>query len=145
MNNKYSELSKSNKSDRGVILFDSTCVMCLGIVRFLLKHNKKENLFFTSIDSLRAKELKLQFGIQPDYRDSLIFIYQDNCFMKSAGSFQICKQLDTPLNWLYYLSFLVIKPIGDWFYDLISKNRLLFNKNRDTCNPINPEHQFRFI
>lgn len=126
-------------------MFDSHCLMCHQVVQFLLKHNQKQNLLFTALDSPKAIDLKINFGIDPFFKDSMIYIFEESVYMKSAGLFEICQQLDWPFKWLYYLKFATIKPFGDWIYDIISKNRYIFNRENNSCSIMLPEQEGRFI
>ena len=43
--------------NRTIIFIDGYCNLCNGLVRFLVKADKKETLYFTSLDSLFSQTL----------------------------------------------------------------------------------------
>lgn len=84
-----------------------------------------------------AKQLLLNKAIDKKQIDSIIFIVNEKIFLKSDAAIEIAKQLNGYPYYLKYFQF-IPKPIRDFVYDLIAKNRYrLFGK---TCS-LQPPNQ----
>jgi len=51
----------NNFNGKSIILFDGVCNLCNSSVNFIIKHDKKEQFIFASLQSDAAKEILLQF------------------------------------------------------------------------------------
>ncbi len=124
------ELPKHKK----IILFDGVCNLCDNFVHFVIKNDSKNIFLFVSQQSDLGKQILKQFIYSSAYLDSVVL------YDVESGVFSIkSKALDIILKDIQKLSFitLVLKflPlfIGDYFYDLVAKNRYLLFGKKETC------------
>jgi predicted DCC family thiol-disulfide oxidoreductase YuxK len=119
-----------------IVLFDGICNLCNASVRFISRHDKDSKIQFASLQSEMAKELLSKLAIDPYKLDSIIFISNEKIFFKSNAAIEIAKLLNGFPHYLKYFQF-IPRPIRDFVYDLIAKNRYrLFGKScsLDTSN-----------
>jgi predicted DCC family thiol-disulfide oxidoreductase YuxK len=114
-----------------IVLFDGICNLCNASVRFITRHDKNNTIQFASLQSETAKEILSQLNIDSQKIDSIIFISNEKMFIKSDAAIEIAKLLHGFPRLLKYFQF-IPRPIRDFVYDLIAKNRYrLFGK---TCS-----------
>lgn len=122
----------NNSKNKSIILFDGVCNLCNSSVNFIIKHDKKEQYLFASLQSDAAKEILLQFDIKKIPFDSILLIYEDKIYEKSTAAILISKHLTNGYQLLYGL-IIVPKFIRDSFYSLVAKNRYNWFGKRQTC------------
>jgi len=132
------------KSSHPVVLFDGICKLCNGSVRFLLAYNRKANLRYAPLQSIKAKELLKRFNWEEKSMDSLIFIEEDKVYIKSEAAFKISKHLTYPWKAIYYFRYFP-KRLCDWFYDFIAKNRYTWFGKKSSCMIPGEEWKDRFL
>jgi predicted DCC family thiol-disulfide oxidoreductase YuxK len=108
-----------------IVLFDGICNLCNASVRFITRHDRNSRIAFASLQSETAKQLLLKMNIDSQKIDSIIFISNEKMFIKSDAAIEIAKQLN---GFPHYLKFFQVipRPIRDFVYDLITKNRYRF-------------------
>lgn len=125
-----------------IILFDGDCHFCNQNIQFIIKRDP--NVFF-SFASLQSKVGKKLFSSHlSTHVDSLILIEQDQVYTKSTAALRISKRLNGIWK-LFYILILVPKPIRDFFYDIIAKNRLNWFGQAKTCLIPNQVNKQRFL
>ncbi len=105
------------------VYFDATCKLCSGAVDFIRRHQR------------------VSFGFVPlhvsEFRDeesgSLIYLEKGKYFRRSDAVFKIARQLKWPYSWLYVL-IIVPRPLRDWVYNFVSRNRYRWFGRCETCH-----------
>lgn len=121
-----------------IVLFDGICNLCNASVRFITRHDKNNTIQFASLQSETSKELLLKMNIDSQKIDSIIFISNEKMFIKSDAAIEIAKLMDGFPRLLKYFQF-IPRPIRDYVYDMIAKNRYrLFGK---TCSLQTPNQK----
>ncbi|MEN8929521.1 MAG: DUF393 domain-containing protein [Flavobacteriales bacterium] len=120
------------KSQNPKLLFDGDCKFCNFWVQFIQKKKTKNDFIFLPLQSEKGRELLLQFHIDSTV-DSVVYIWKDKAHIKSNAAFQIIKQFGYLWHTLL-LFWLLPKPLRDWAYDLIAKNRHKFFSAKNECD-----------
>lgn len=127
-----------------ILFFDGVCNLCSSSVQFVLKHNKKGNIQFASLQSQFAKQRLKSFNLPKDYLQSLVLIESEEIYIKSDAALRISKHLSG--IWSIGSVFLIIpKFIRDAAYDLIAKHRYKWFGKAETCWIPKPEWKERFM
>ena len=119
-----------------IVLFDGICNLCNASVRFITRHDRNSSIAFTSLQSETAKQLLLKMNFDSQKIDSIIFISNEKIFIKSDAAIEISKLLNGFPSYLKYFQF-IPRPIRDFVYDLIAKNRYRFFGKTCTLQPPN--------
>ena len=115
-----------------ILLFDGYCNLCNSSVQFVLKHEKKPDLYFISLQSDKGIELLKQYHINPLEIDSLILIQNKIVYSKSSAALRLAPYLKGLYPLLYAL--LIIPPfIRNTIYDYIARNRYKWFGKSDSC------------
>lgn len=126
-----------------VILFDGECNFCDSSVQFIIKRDKKALYKFAAIQSAVGQEILRKHNV-PTNIDSFILVDGEQCYYKSSAVLRICKNLTVSWKLFYYL-LIVPRPIRDYFYNIVAKNRYKWFGKKDSCMLPSPEIRKRFL
>jgi len=123
----------SNAIDtKPILLFDGYCNLCNNSVQFVLKHEKKTDLYFSSLQSDKGIELLKRHHINPSEVDSLILIQNNFVYNKSSAALRLTPYLKG-LYPLFYTLLIVPPFIRNAVYDYIARNRYKWFGKSDSC------------
>src|SRR5690625_816257 len=126
-----------------IILFDGYCSFCSDAVQFIIKRDPHHLYQFASLQSEVGKQLLSKYS-NSLREDSLVYIDNQKLHMGSSAAFHICKNLTG--FWKFLYSFIIIpKPIRDFFYRLVSKNRYRISHVKNRCYLPSPGDRKRFL
>lgn len=127
-----------------IILFDGVCNLCNGLVQFVIRHDKHSAFTFGSLQSGEGQALLREKGLPTDDFDSFVFLKGNKVYLKSTGALHVLKDLGGAWRVLY--AFIIIpRPIRDFIYGVIAKNRYSFFGRRESCMLPTPDLQKRFL
>ena len=126
-----------------IILFDGDCNFCDQSVQFIIKRDKHAVYKFASIKSDVGQALLKKHQI-PSSVDSLILIEYDAYYIKSTAALNICRKLAGGWKLLYSLLF-IPKPLRDYIYSIVAKNRYKWFGKNDSCVLPSPDIKNRFL
>jgi predicted DCC family thiol-disulfide oxidoreductase YuxK len=118
--------------NKTILLFDGYCNLCHSSVQFILRHEKNNSIYFTSLQSPIGIEILNQYSINPNKIDSLVLIQKNKAYIKSSAALRVTKYL----KGLYPIAFsLLIIPsfLRNWVYDYIAKNRYKWFGKMSSC------------
>ncbi len=121
-----------SKKIQSIILFDGVCNLCNSSVQFVLKHDKKKRFLFSSLQSDAALKLLLQLNVKNSKLDSIVLIEGNKIYDKSTAALRIAKELN-PLWNIFFIFIIIPKPIRDFIYDFIAKNRYKWFGKKNSC------------
>lgn len=127
--------------DAVVVVFDTDCVLCSALVRFLLRHERDRRMVFVKAWTVRGLSLASSHGLsRADLRDTFLVIENGRPLVRSAATLALLKRLKAPWRWLRGLRMLLPRNVRDWLYDEIAQNRYsLFGFRRDCFVPSGAE------
>lgn len=118
--------------NKTILLFDGYCNLCHSSVQFVLKHERRQELYFTSLQSPVGIEILKHYKIDANKIDSLVLIEKNIAYTKSSAALRLGKYL----KGIYLLgyAFIIIPPfIRNGVYDFIAKNRYKWYGKQDSC------------
>ena len=130
-------------SDPPVFLFDGVCVLCSRAVRYVLKHEKTQDMRFVAIQSETGRQMALENGIDPDVPKTFLLKMNDEMLESSDAALAVLKYAGGPLSFLRIVRF-VPKPIRDFAYLFVAKNRYKVFGKTDVCMVPEPSTRDRF-
>ena len=126
-----------------IILFDGECNFCDQSVLFIIKRDKQALFKFASIQSAAGQEILKNYHV-PSHIDSIVLVEKGNYYYQSSAALKICKHLKGAWK-LFYVLILVPKPIRDFMYKIIAKNRYKWFGKKEACILPSPEIRKRFL
>ncbi|WP_435139502.1 thiol-disulfide oxidoreductase DCC family protein [Formosa sp. A9] len=131
--------------NQNLVLFDGVCNLCESSIQFIIK-NDKDNIFkFAPLQGETSKPIIEAFNINTAKTDSiLLYSPKNKLYTKSTAALKIAAQLQFPVNLLAV--FLIIpKPIRDWVYSYIAKNRYKWFGKKESCMLPTKHLQAKFL
>ncbi len=126
-----------------VILFDGVCNLCNGAVQFIIKHDKKKQFVFASLQSAEANTILNDLHFSAD-GNSFILIERNIIYQRSTAALRVAKKLDGLLSLLY--TFIIVpKFIRDGVYNFIANHRYKWFGKKNECMIPTQELRSRFL
>jgi len=130
-------------NEPAVLLHDGLCVLCSAAVRYTLNHERAPTIRFVAIQSDEGQRLARAHGIDPAHPDSFLFIENGRAFSKTDGVMALAQHLDGPAPLIRFAR-LVPRPIRNWVYDRVARNRYHIFGKRSACLVPDPVTRQRF-
>ena len=112
-------------------MFDGFCDLCSGLVRFLIKADRKKQFKFTASQSETGIRLIRDFRLD-DTNVSLYYIDGKKVFDRSNAIFHIASSLGFPYSIILFFGILG-RPINDGLYHFVAKNRFKIFGRSESC------------
>ena len=127
-----------------IILFDGVCNFCNRTVNVIIEHDKDVQFQFAASQSTAGINLLQKFDLDQKASGSVILIDNEIIYTKTDAVIQIATQLYGWPRLFMGLKF-VPKPLRDFAYDLIAKNRYTLFGKRATCRMPEVSERNRFL
>lgn len=129
---------------QAVLLFDGVCNLCNGTVQFVIKRDPRAKFRFAALQSKAGQALLKKFQLPQDDYDSFVFVEGEQFYLRSTAGLKVLKGLNGLWPLLY--GFIIIpRPIRDFFYRWIAKNRYRWFGKKEQCMIPTPDLQKRFL
>lgn len=141
---QHGSILPATANGRPVILFDGVCNLCSGSVQFAIARDPKANLRFAAIQSPYGQDFLRRRGLPAGRFETFYLIESGRVLEKSEGFLRMVGYLRSPWPLLKALR-IVPRPLRDWLYDRIARNRYRLFGQRQTCLVPTPEIVGRFL
>ncbi|HVZ03057.1 MAG TPA: thiol-disulfide oxidoreductase DCC family protein [Dongiaceae bacterium] len=127
-----------------VIVFDGVCHLCTGFAKFVIRHDPDGRFLFLAAQSARGEALYRRLGYKTDDWDSNLLVLEGRVHTELDAAIEITRRFGgfwrlTPI--LYVLP----RPLRDWLYNRIARNRYDWFGKREVCFMPTPELMSRFL
>ncbi|MCU0826756.1 MAG: thiol-disulfide oxidoreductase DCC family protein [Tabrizicola sp.] len=119
-----------------LIVFDGVCVLCNGFARFVHRHDRAGTFRFATAQSAMGRSAYAAAGLSPDALDTVLVRRNGQSLQKSTAILAAVSAFGGPWRAVVLLR-LVPRPIRDWLYDRIARNRYRLFGRLDSC-PLPP-------
>jgi len=127
-----------------ILLFDGVCNLCTGIVKFIIKNDKKEVFRFAALQSQSGQALLKKLNLPATDFDTFVLIIGDQYYTKSTAVLHVLKALGGLWEVLYvYIVF--PESMRDFIYDIVARTRYRVFGKKETCLVPSPEINDRFL
>jgi predicted DCC family thiol-disulfide oxidoreductase YuxK len=133
-----------SKLNRPLILFDGDCNLCNALVKFVLKRDPEQKFLFATIQSNTGQVNLKSIGFPLNYCNSFVYIKSNRYFIKSEAALALLKDIGGPWK-LGYVFVIIPKPIRDWAYDVIARNRFKILDPQKHCLVQTPKIKQQFL
>ena len=122
----------SNEIVVTVLLFDGTCNLCNGSVRFVARHDPVGRVAFATLQSDAGRRLLERFHLSSLDLQTMVLIEGDRHWTKSDAWLRVVRRLRQPWP---VLGAALIAPrfIRDAVYDVIARKRYRWWGKREVC------------
>jgi len=105
-----------------VIIYDSDCGLCKGVVRFIRRRSRGGDFYFVAQQSDEGKSLIDKLSIPPEDTNTVILITKERYVLRSTAVLYILKDMGWPWR-LFYVFRVVPVSIRDGVYRFVARNR----------------------
>lgn len=134
-------------SSQFIIFYDGYCILCSRLLDFVIKHDKKENLLFASLQSKYALKILSEMGYKHQEiskLDNVIYLTNGVIKIKSDAIISILSDIDGIYK-LAKILYIVPKFIRNYIYDQIALRRYKWFGKRETCRLPTNEEKLRIL
>jgi predicted DCC family thiol-disulfide oxidoreductase YuxK len=126
-----------------IIFFDGVCGLCNTSVDQVIRWDRRGVFKFAPLQGETARQLLTSADTQR--LDSVALLDHGRIYRKSAAAVRILWQLGALPSIAGTLMWLVPKPIRDWGYGVIARNRYRWFGKKETCRMPTPAERARFL
>ncbi len=127
-----------------VVLFDGECVMCSSGAQALMRFDRQRLFKLGTVQSPEGKCILAWHGLPTESFDTFVLAEGPRLYVRSTAYVRIVSQLSFPWN-LASVIWIIPRPIRDWLYDRIARNRFRLFGKRDQCIVLTADHQSRLL
>jgi len=131
MSNSFKKIEDIIKHNP-LVLFDGVCNLCNSSVQLIIKNDVKNTFMFSTLQNSLTINYLASKDSKHNEIDSIILITPSKIYTKSSAVLTISKHLKG-LYPLLYVFYIIPKPIRDFIYDFIAKNRYKWLGKKDHC------------
>ncbi len=131
-------------SDPPIVLFDGICNLCNSAVLFVIRNDPKKRFRFAALQSPVGQTLLERHGLPKETLNSFVLIEGEQAFSKSTAALRATRRLG--YGWPLAFAFILVpRPLRDFCYDLIARNRYRMFGKREACMLPTPDLNARFL
>jgi len=127
-----------------VILYDGVCNLCNSSVDFVLSHDTTGRFRFAAFQSGAGQSLIRLCSTEQPLGKAIILVQAGKCHTRSDAILEILGLLPGAWSLLGGLR-LVPRPIRDWAYNFVSRNRYRWFGRRTVCRMTLHGFEDRFL
>lgn len=128
---------------RPIVFFDGHCGLCNRSVDWILRHDARHQFLFAPLQGTTASDLFKTYSEEELLR-SFWLKDSNGLHRKSTAILKVCRRLGG-VSALLSLAIIVPRPIRDFFYDLVAKNRYRIWGRSETCRIPTSEERAHFL
>jgi len=126
-----------------VIVFDGTCVLCNGWVRFLLRHDRRGRYRFAAMQGSSGRALLAAHGLDPEDPASFLLVDAQGMHTDTAAIVRVLAGLGGPWR-LSVVARVLPRGLGDAGYRFLARRRKRWFGST-ACTVPSPEQRERFL
>ncbi|WP_026941720.1 thiol-disulfide oxidoreductase DCC family protein [Hellea balneolensis] len=127
-----------------IFLFDGHCVLCSRGVHYVLRYEASPDTRFVAILSGEGRKLAALHNINPENPKSFLWIENGQALAASEGVLALLRHVGGPAKF-FRLGRIIPRPIRDWLYYTVAKNRYKVFGRTESCYVPTPENRDRFV
>lgn len=126
-----------------ILLFDGTCALCHGTVKWILRRDRAGTMRFAPLDSPIGRDalrlLPSLAGI-----DSVVLLHRGGAWIKSTAALEIARYVGGVWS-LALIGYLLPRAWRDALYDYVARTRYRRFGRAEACDLPTPETRGRFL
>jgi predicted DCC family thiol-disulfide oxidoreductase YuxK len=130
--------------DHPLIVFDGICHLCTGFVRFVIRWDRESLFQFLPAQSPRGEALYARLGLKGDDWNSNLLVLEGRVYTELDAFVEIARRFGGAWR-LMPILYAMPRPLRDWLYNRIARNRYHWFGKRDACYLPTPDLASRFL
>ena len=126
-----------------IVLFDGVCNLCNNAVQCIIRRDPNAHFQYASLQSQQAQRLLAGHRLE-GATESIVLVEDSKIYTASTAALKIARRLSG--LWPFFYVFMIIpRPIRDWAYSIVARNRYRWFGRRDECMVPTPNLRGRFL
>jgi predicted DCC family thiol-disulfide oxidoreductase YuxK len=143
------ETERSAIEGRALLLYDGVCALCNGVVKFLMKRDRRDRFRYAPLQSELGREMLARFGIL-EFPDGVMLVVnaltaEERLYQRSDAVAACLRLLDGPWRGLGRAMGLIPRWLREWGYGVVARFRYRVFGRYDTCPVPSPEERGRLL
>jgi len=122
----------------------AVCQAGVVVLLLLLAKRPRRELLYPLIGATLGVALYRHFGLDPVDYDTNILIEDGRAWLKAESSIRVFERLGLPWS-LVAVARVLPRPVRDWLYGILARNRLRWFGARASCYRPDPSQADRFL
>lgn len=127
-----------------ILIFDGHCMLCDGLVQWLLKADTHQKLRFVAAQQPAGQALLARYDIEISSQDTVWLIWNNEALCRSAAVLRVAALLGFPYS-LLRIGRIIPRFIRDAMYDFVAKRRHSWFGKREACRLPTAAERERFL
>ena len=136
--------SSSPANRQAIVFYDGECLFCSYWVRFIIKHNPAQNLYFATLRSATSLDFPSDVKIKGDIGNSILLLQGGKFYESSEAVLKIASHLSYPWK-VMVVSRIIPAVIRDYIYQQVARNRHRLSSRKLSCTPEIAGTKHRFL
>ena len=125
-------------------MFDGVCNLCNGVVKLVIRQDKKGYFKLAPLQSDVGQELLKKHELPQKNFETFLVLEGGKVYQKSAAALKVARHFRWYWQWVQVL-WLLPAPARDAVYSFIARHRYQWFGKRDACMIPNANTQKRFL
>jgi predicted DCC family thiol-disulfide oxidoreductase YuxK len=128
-----------------IVLYDGVCGLCNRMVQFILRRDREGVFRFASLQSGMAAEILARHGVQASVLDTFYVVDGELLWARSEAVLFVLRRLRGIWRTVAICMQWLPRPIRDWMYGVVARNRYQVFGRYETCPVPSEEERSRFV
>lgn len=138
------ELAPAPLPSGPVVLYDGECGLCHRSVKFILRHERDDELRFAPLQGETAAALRARHPSIPANLDTVVLVDRDRVYLRSKAFLYLARHLRGPWSWAYRVRWFP-GVVLDLLYRVVAAVRYRVWGKADACELPSPAQRTRFL
>lgn len=143
------EVEGSAIEGRALLLYDGVCALCNGVVKFLMKRDRRDRFRYAPLQSGLGREVLARFGIL-EFPDGVVLVAnaltaEERLYQRSDAVGACLRLLDGPWRAVGRALGLIPRWLREWGYGVVARYRYRVFGRYDSCPVPSPEERGRIL
>ena len=117
---------------RPILYFDGVCNLCNNTVQFIIRHDRKKQFLFASLQSDAGRRALKEYSHTAAGTGSVLLRYKGRYYEQSGATLEVVRLLGGVWR-LLYVFVIVPRFVRDGLYKIVARNRYKWFGKKDEC------------
>ncbi len=127
-----------------LILFDGVCNLCNGVVKLVIRQDKKAYFKLAALQSKAGQQFLQQHQLPQKDFETFLLIQNGKIYQQADAALLVAKHFSWYWQWLQFF-WLVPRPLRNAVYRFVARNRYRWFGKKEACMIPTPAIKNRFL
>jgi predicted DCC family thiol-disulfide oxidoreductase YuxK len=127
-----------------IVFMDGDCVLCTVTARLIIRFDRAGEFRICPVQTVTGRAVLNHYGLDPDVPESWLYLVDGKAYESLDAMIRAGARLGG-VGWLLQPLRLLPRPVQDWLYRRIARNRIRFFGRTDMCALPDPALRSRLM